>query len=41
MDRSDDQLLASFSGSFFDWSKARGLTSSDSIHVFLISLLCN
>ena len=28
MDSSDDQLLASFSGSLFDWSRAWGLTSS-------------
>ena len=34
-------LLASFSGSLSDWSKAWGLTSSDSIPVFLSSLLCN
>ena len=35
IDRSDDQLLASFSGTLFDWSKAWGLTSSDSIPLFL------
>ena len=42
LDRSDDQLLASFSGSVFDWSRAWGLTSSDSLPLFLSSLfLCN
>ena len=40
-DKSDDQLLANFSGSLFDWSRAWGLTSSDSIPMFLSSLLCN
>ena len=40
-DKSDDQLLAYFSGSLFDWSRAWGLTSSDSIPLFLSSLLCN
>ena len=40
-DKSDDQLLAYFSGSHFDWSRAWGLTSSDSIPTFLSSLLCN
>ena len=40
-DKSDDQLLAYFSGSLFDWSRAWGLTSSDSIPMFLSSLLCN
>ena len=41
MENSDDQLLASFSGSLFDWSRAWGLTSSYSLPVFLSSLLCN
>ena len=40
-DKTDDQLLAYFSGSLFDWSRARELTSSDSIPMFLSSLLCN
>ena len=40
LDRSNDQLLASFSGSVFDWSRAWGLTSSDSLPIFLSSLLC-
>ena len=38
-DRSDDQLLALFFGSHFDWARAWGLTSSDSIPLFLSSLL--
>ena len=41
MESSDDQLLASFSGSLFDQSRAWGLTSSDSLPLFLSSLLCN
>ena len=41
MESSNDQLLASFSGSLFDWSRTQGLTSSDSLPMFLISLLCN
>ena len=41
MESSDDQLLASFSGSLFDWSRAWELTTSDSLHMFLSSLLCN
>ena len=41
MDKSDDQLFASFSGSLFDWSRAWELTSSDSLPLFLSSLLCN
>ena len=41
MERSDDQLLASFNGSLFDWSRAWRLTSSDSLPMFLSSLLCN
>ena len=40
MDSSDDQLLTSFSGTLFDWSRAWGLTSSDSLSMFLSSLLC-
>ena len=40
MESSDDQLLAFFSGSLFDWSRAWGLTSSDSLPIFLSSLLC-
>ena len=40
MDSSDDQLLAYFSGTLFDWSTAWGLTSSDSLPMFLSSLLC-
>ena len=41
MESSDDQLLASFSSSLFDWSRAWRLTSSDSLPLFLSSLLCN
>ena len=42
MDSLEDQLLASFSGSLFDWFRAWGLTSSDSLPLFLDSLfLCN
>ena len=42
MDSSGNQLLASFSSSLFDWSKAWGLTSNDSLPLFLNSLLvCN
>ena len=41
MESSDDQLLTSFSGSLFDWSRAWGLTSSDSLPLFLSSLLYN
>ena len=41
LDRSDDQLLALFSGSLYDWARAWGLTSSDSLPLFLSSLhLC-
>ena len=40
-DKSDDQLLAYFNGSLFDWSRAWGLTFRDSIPMFLSSLLCN
>ena len=39
LNRSEDQLLALFSGSLFDWARAWGLTSSDSISLFLSSLL--
>ena len=39
LDWSEDQLLALFSGSFFDWARAWGLTTSDSIPLFLSSLL--
>ena len=38
MDSSDDQMLASFSGTLFDWSRAWGLKSSDSLPTFLCSL---
>uniref|UniRef100_A0A7N2L513 Reverse transcriptase zinc-binding domain-containing protein n=1 Tax=Quercus lobata TaxID=97700 RepID=A0A7N2L513_QUELO len=38
MESSDDQLLASFSGSLFDWSRAWGLTSSDSLPLALIDI---
>ena len=41
MDKSDDQLLAAFSDSLFDWSRAWGLISSDFLPLFLSSLLCN
>ena len=40
-DRFDDQLLASFSGSLFDQSRAWRLTSSNSLSLFLSSLLYN
>ena len=40
MDSSDDQLLASFSSTLFDWSRAWRLTSSDSLPMFISSLLC-
>ena len=40
MDSSDDQLLASFNGTLFDWSRAWRLTSSDFLPMFLSSLLC-
>ena len=39
LDRFEDQLLALFFGSLFDWVRAWGLTSSDSIPLFLSSLL--
>ena len=38
LNRSEDQLLAIFSGSLFDWDRAWGLTSSDSLPLFLSSL---
>ena len=38
LDRSEDQLLALFSGSLFDWARAWGLMSSDSLPLFLSSL---
>ena len=41
LDSSDDQLLASFSDSLFDWSRAWGLTSNDSLPMFLSLLLFN
>ena len=40
MESSDDQLLASFNGTLFDWSRTWGLTFSDSLLMFLSSLLC-
>ena len=39
MDSSKYQLLASFSGTLFDWSLAWGLTTSDSLPSFFSSLL--
>ena len=39
LNRPDDQMLALFSGSLFDWVKTWGLTSSDSLPLFLSSLL--
>ena len=42
LDSSSDQMLASFSGTLFDWSRAWGLTTSDSLPSLLSSLsLCN
>ena len=38
LDRSEDQMLALFFGSLFDWARVWGLTSSDSIPFFLSSL---
>ena len=38
LDISKDHLLAIFSGSLFDWARAWGLTSSDSLPLFLSSL---
>ena len=40
MESLDDQLLASFNGTLFDWSRTWGLTFSDSLPMFLSSLLC-
>ena len=37
MESFGDQLFASFCGSLFDWSRAWGLTSSDSFLSFLSS----
>ena len=39
MDSLEDQLLASFNGTLFDWSRTWRLTSSDSLPIFLSSLL--
>ena len=39
LDRYEDHLLALFSGSLFDWARAWRLTTSDSIQLFLSSLL--
>ena len=42
LDSSSDQMLASFSGTLFDWSRAWGLMTSDSLPSFLSSpSLCN
>ena len=42
IDKSDDHLLACFTGSLYDWAKAWELTSNDSLPLFLSSLfLCN
>ena len=38
LDSTGDQLLASFSGTLFDWSRAWKLTTSDSLPSFLSSL---
>ena len=38
LNSSGDQMLASFSGTLFDWSWAWGLTTSDSLSSFLSSL---
>ena len=38
LDSSDDLMLASFSGTLFDWSQAWGLTINDSLPSFLSSL---
>ena len=40
IESSDDQLLASFNGTLFDWSRTWGLTISGSLPMFLSSLLC-
>ena len=39
MDNLDGQLLASFSGSLFDWSRVWEITSSESLPLFISSLL--
>ena len=39
MESSNNKLLASFSGSLFDWSRAWGFTSSNFLPMFLSSLL--
>ena len=38
LESSVEQLLASFIGSLFDWSRAWGFTSSDSLLMFVDSL---
>ena len=38
LDRSEDQMLALFSSSLFDWARAWRLTSSDSLPLFFSSL---
>ena len=38
LDRSEDQMLALFSGSLFDWVRAWGLTFCDFLPLFLSSL---
>ena len=38
LDRFEDQMLALYSGSLFDWARVWGLTSSDSLPLFLSSL---
>ena len=38
LNRSENQMLALFSGSLFDWARVWGLTSSDSLPLFLSSL---
>ena len=35
LDRSEDQMLALFSSSLFDWARAWGLISNDSLPLFL------
>ena len=42
LDSSGDQMLASFSGTLFDWFRTWGLMTSDSLPSFISSLsLCN
>ena len=42
LDSSGNQMLASFSGTLFDWSQAWELMTSDSLPSFLSALLfCN